>query len=251
MELCDTHCHLSFPPLVNDLDGVMSRARERGVTRIVVPAYDLESWDDIDEIAQREGVFPAFGLHPWVADQPLDPDELSTRLRRARAVAVGEIGLDTKIDTVPLAVQLETLEIQLEVAAAMKLPVLLHCRGAFEELLDAVSRHEGLRGVVHAFSRGPELAARFIEAGLYLAFGGAVTRPRAKRPRRSATEVPRERMLLETDAPSIGLDGIEPSEVEPCHVHDIAEAVARSRGTTLAAVAEETTSNARALFDLG
>jgi TatD DNase family protein len=101
---------------------------------------------------------------------------------------------------------------------------------------------------VHAFSRGPELARRLVDLGLHIAFGGAVTRPKAKRARRAAVAVPDDRILLETDAPSIGLEGVPAEAVEPLHVAAVAETLAALRGTTPAAVAEQTTANARRLF---
>jgi TatD DNase family protein len=251
VRLVDSHCHLSFDPLVADLDGVLGRARERGVDRILVPAYDPDSWPVVRDVATREGVFAAYGLHPWRADEPLEPRALEKALDQG-AVAVGEIGLDFKIAEPGRARQLEVLRLQLDLAADRGLPVLLHCRGAFEELLGLLAEYAGrLTGVVHAFSRGPELARRFLDAGMHLAFGGALTRPRARRPRRSAQVAPLERVLLETDAPSIGLDGVAPKDVEPHHVRDVAKALAELRGASIDEIARSTTANAERLFQLG
>ena len=251
VDLVDTHCHLYVAPLCDDLDGVLSRSRAAGVTRVIVPGNDLESWDQVVELARRPGISPALGLHPWVAAEPLDVDRLAALLRDTRAVAVGEIGLDFAIDGADRVRQLAVLRTQLALAVELALPVILHCRGAFEELAAELRPFvPRLRGLLHAFSKGPELARRFSGLGLHIAFGGALTRPRAERARRSAQVVPRDRLLLETDAPSIGLDGIEPSRVEPCHVATIAESLARLRGEPLADLARATTDNARALFDL-
>ena len=251
VELVDTHCHLYAAPLCDDLDGVLARARAACVTREVVPGNDLESWDQVVALAQRPGIFPALGLHPWVAAEPLDVDRLATLLRDTRAVAVGEIGLDFVIDGADRVRQLEVLRIQLALAVELGLPAILHCRGAFEELAAELRPFAPrLRGLLHAFSKGPELARRFLGLGLHVAFGGALTRPRAERARRSAQIVPQDRLLLETDAPSIGLEGIEPARVEPCHVAIVAGSLAQLRGEPLTAVARATTDNARALFDL-
>ena len=253
MGLVDTHCHLDVPPLADDLPGVLARARERQVRRIVAPAYDLASWERVERIARdHRDVSPALGLHPWVADQALDPEELSRRLIASGAVAVGEIGLDFHIPSFDRSRQLEILRVQIAVARKLDLPVLLHCRGAFPEMLDLLAESRGgLRGVLHAFSRGPELAARFLDLGLYLAFGGAVTRPGAKRARRAACAVPPDRLLTETDAPSIGLHGVPPEEVEPRHVADVVQALAEIRGETEAEVGRRTAENAEALFRFG
>jgi len=258
VKLTDTHCHLNMPPLSDDTDGVLSRAVARDVTQVVVPAYDESSWPEVAALVQRPGVFAAFGLHPWVALE-VPPggsfsefeNRLAAQLEQDNVVAIGEIGLDTKIEDCDLPEQLPILEAQLALAAALDLPVILHCRGAFAELLTAGNKHGGkLRGVLHAYSRGPELAERFIAAGLHIAFGGAVTRDRAKRVRRAAERLPLDKIVLETDAPSIGLDGVLPADTEPGHVRDIAEAVAALRGESVETIAEVTTANACRLFNL-
>ena len=250
--LIDTHCHLSFEPLWSDLDGVLDRAVDRGVTDVVVPAFDLASWPRVASLAGRKGVHLAFGLHPWACAEELDQRALERALDQHDAVAVGEIGLDFKVDGADRERQRAVLVDQFDVAVSRDLPVLLHCRGAFEELLELLAwyRPLGLRGVLHAFSRGPELAHRFVGAGMSLAFGGAITRPRADRARRAAAAIPFDRILLETDAPSIGLEGVPPEQVEPGHVRDVALALAALRGAPLEEVAERTTGNAGRLFGI-
>lgn len=287
MILVDTHCHLNHPPLCLDTDGVLARAAAALVTRVVAPAYDTTSWDDLTALANRPGVDIAYGLHPWLAhdlpgqvaalegERPAAPAELqpatgppkpvppaaqaaalerliahlAARIEARRPVAIGEIGLDTKITASGLAVQMPLLERQLALAVDLDLPVILHCRGAFEELLAAAGRHGGrLRGVLHAFSRGPDLAARFTAAGLYLALGGAVTQERAQQVRRAARIASLDRLVLETDAPSIGLQDVPPDRTEPRHVREIAVAVAALRGESVAAVAAATTAAADRLF---
>jgi TatD DNase family protein len=196
-------------------------------------------------------VFPALGLHPWVAHEELDLARLKEALRGCGAVAVGEIGLDSKIDGPSLDVQVPVFRAQLRLARELDLPVILHCRGAFEEMLAILNEEDSeLRGVAHAFSRGPELAQRFLDLGLHLGFGGTITRPRARRPRRSAEVVPLESIVLETDAPSIGLEGTAAEDVEPRHVAGVAAALAELRGLTLDTIAEATTRHARELFRL-
>jgi TatD DNase family protein len=249
VELWDTHCHLTLAPLAADVEGALRRARAAGVAHVVVPAFDRESWDDVAALAGRTGLHAAIGLHPWVAGAALERAALERAIDRGRGVAVGEIGLDFKIEGADRERQVAALELQLDVAVARDLPVLLHCRGAFEELLAIVGARQGrVRGVLHAFSRGPEIARRFLDLGLCLAFGGAITRPAATRARKSAAFAPADRLLLETDAPSIGLDGVAPAATEPRHVREIAAALAALRGVGLDEIAEVTSANARRLF---
>jgi TatD DNase family protein len=283
MNLVDTHCHLNHPPLNHDTDGVLARAAAVGVMKVVVPAYDAPCWAELARLAVRPGVVVGLGLHPWLAhDLPtqvaalegatvppaafpgstaaeaaraaaLDSllEHLAGRIGRQRPAAIGEIGLDTKISSSGLVEQMPLLERQLALAADFDLPVILHCRGAFEEMLAAVGRHRGrLRGVVHAYSRGPELAARFVAAGLHIALGGAATHPRAQQVRRAARTIPLDRLVLETDAPAIGLENVTPEQTEPRHVHEVAGAVALLRGQTVESLAAATSANAAALFNL-
>jgi TatD DNase family protein len=249
MTFVDTHCHLNFAPLRENLPAVLARARACRVARIVVPAYDLASWDAVETLAgNHEGVYAALGLHPWASDDPLDCDDLASRLKACDAVAVGEIGLDFKLDGVNRDRQLSVLADQLEVARRLDLPVLLHCRGAFEELFGLLDKYKGVRGVVHAFSRGPELLARILAFDMYVAFGGTVTRPGAKRARRSARSAPLSHLLTETDAPSIGLHGVTPEQVEPRHVVDIVQTLSQLRGATVKEISEQVWDNANRLF---
>jgi len=249
MSLVDTHCHLNMDPLAANVPAVLDRARAAGVDHVVVPAYDQESWLQLMELPPLPGLSLAFGLHPWVADQSLDLELIRDVLFQTQAVAIGEIGLDFKISQPGRTRQINVVTAQLRLALELDLPVILHCRSAFAELLQILGdTSPGLRGVVHAYSRGPDLAHRFTELGLHIAFGGALTRPMAKRARQSAAALPPEKLLLETDAPSIGLEGVAPKDTEPRHVRVIASALAEIRRLTLKEIAEVTTANARELF---
>ncbi len=258
MNLIDTHCHLYMAPLDTDPAAVQTRARDRDVTEIIVPAYDQASWDLMTPYEADPYLHTAYGIHPWLAHDCSPAGEmdelieaLRQRLTTTNPVALGEIGLDTKIETSGLEEQLPLLEAQLQLAVDLDLPVILHCRGAFEELLTALENHQGkIRGVLHAFSRGPDLGNRFIDAGLHIALGGSITRPTAKRPRKSALRLPLERIILETDAPSIGLHGVFPAEAEPAHVADVAVALAKIRDRSVGHIANVTSASARELFNL-
>jgi len=287
MQLTDTHCHLFKDPLTWDIKGVLDRARGAGVHDVVVPAYDLASWGVVRELASIDGVHPALGLHPWIAnhlvteDEPtekrtagvlpkiwdvrtkgggatdaLEPlslsefrDRLANEIAESKAVAIGEIGLDFMIERPTPRGQFPILTTQLELAAELDLPVLVHCRNGWELLVSALQPFAGrIRGVLHGYTRPPELAAPFLRIGFYVGIGGALTRETAVRTRRSAAELPLDRIVLETDSPSVGLDGIDPGRTEPCHVRNVAETMAEIRGTTVEEIAEATSNNVHQLF---
>ena len=242
-------------PLGLDPEGVLSRAHAEGVSRVVVPSYDAASWARVSALVQDHvGVHAAYGLHPWAEDQDLDLQRLEELLRRGGAVAVGEVGLDFAVARTPKAraAQVARLRPQVALAVALGLPLILHCRGAADELLALLGAlAPGHPGVVHGFARSPELASRFLAAGLHLGLGGLVTRGGAHRVRRAAAEIPLDRILLETDAPAVGMDGLRPEEVEPRHVARVARVLAGLRGATVERICQRTSENALALFALG
>ncbi|NOQ22020.1 MAG: TatD family deoxyribonuclease [Candidatus Aegiribacteria sp.] len=251
--LIDTHCHLFMKPLCGDIDGVLKRAAAKGISAIIVPAVETGSWKKVAELSEYPVVYSALGLHPWCADERLDTGMLEKLLIKTGSVAVGEIGLDFKVENPDRITQITVFRTQLDLAAELGLPVILHCRGAFDEMLSILSekKYNGkVTGVVHAFTRGIQLAERFLELGFFLAFGGAVTRPRAKRARSSAAAIPLRKIVLETDSPSIGMDGIYPERMEPAHVARIGESLALLRGISSDEVTFETSRNARELFNI-
>ncbi len=233
-------------PLGSSLGEVMERSRSANVTRFLVPAVSRDSWDQCAALNGLCGVQCALGIHPWFADEGVDKRELEERILSDGAVAVGEIGLDWKCST-DHATQIAVFRDQLSIAEKLSLPVSLHCRGAFQEMLGILEDYR-VTGAVHAWSRDPELMERFLHRGLFISFGGALTRKGARRARASAAAVPRERFILETDAPSIGLSGVEAGNSEPSHLNMVLKAMAEIRGESPEKTAELALANSTALF---
>lgn len=246
MPLFDTHCHLFMEPLGNTVQAVLQRAANAGVSRFLVPAVSKESWKDCIRMADFPGTACALGVHPWWAGEGVNIQDLENAITASGAVAVGEIGLDWKCRT-DRKVQYRVFKEQLELAEKMSLPVSLHCRGAFEEMLHLLKQYR-VNGAVHAWSASPELMDRFIQTGFFVSFGGAVTRKGAIRAIRSARDVPEDRFILETDAPSIGLEGVEPGESEPAHLANILSSFALIRGESPETVSRQAWLNSISLF---
>lgn len=246
----DTHCHLEMPPMAGRGAEVMATARREGIEHVLAVAYDRASLPAVIALRTLPGVVIALGQHPWVADEGLTRDELAALLQQSGAVAVGEIGLDLRHSQAPPRErQIAQLTWQLELAVELDLPVSLHARGAFEETFALLGRFRGrLRGAVHAFSRGKELAERFVAMGLHVAFGGALTQERARAAHEAAQVVPLDRLLVETDAPSIAVERVPGRDVEPRHTATVGQALARARGLAADEMARITTDNARRLF---
>lgn len=246
MRLFDTHCHLFMEPLQSQVEAVLSRCSAAGVARLVVPSVDLDSMKSAVLLASIPEVQVALGVHPWQAEEGVDSCFLRDRLESSHACAVGEIGLDWKAD-VSRKKQMDVFTIQLKLAEEMNLPVILHCRSAFEEMLETLEDYQ-VKGVIHAWSRSPELMERFLDAGLTISFGGAVTRPMARRTALSAAAVPCDRFVLETDAPSIGLRNVPAGESEPAHLIQVLDAMAEIRDEAPETVAETAWENSIRLF---
>ncbi|RMG89130.1 MAG: TatD family deoxyribonuclease [Chloroflexi bacterium] len=253
--LVDTHCHLDFERFDTDREAVLSRAREAGVTRIVVPAIDLENCETVLRLAEQyEMVFAAVGVHPNSAAGWQDGwvERLRGLAQHEKVVAIGEIGLDYYWDRTPPAVQHRAFAAQLELAAELGLPVIVHNRDASEDVLRllAASSLAGRAeaGVLHSFSAGWETAVSALSLGFYLGFTGPVTFKKADELRRIAARVPADRLLVETDAPFLAPHPHRGQRNEPAYVALVAERLAITRGVETAELARQTTQNAFRLF---
>jgi TatD DNase family protein len=250
----DTHCHLDAPPLSGRLPEVLAAAAAAGVARFIVPGVRPEGWPGIAALSREvKGIHAAFGLHPMHAD--LCTEELLAALERrlaGDAVAVGEVGLDYTCARVPREVQMTAFRGQLRLAVERGLPVLIHCRGAFRDLL-AILREEhaeAVGGIMHAFSGSPEVARECTALGLSISVAGPVTYGNAVRPIEVVRQLPLERLLLETDAPDMAPEPYRGQDNEPAFLVEVARKVANIKRVSIAEVAAVTTANAERLFRL-
>lgn len=257
MMLIDTHCHLDFERFDADREAVVARAAEAGVKNILVPALDLQSSRSIQSLAERyEGVFTAVGVHPnfTAAWQDGWVSRLRDLSRHEKIVAVGEIGLDYYWDKSSKPVQHRSFALQLELAAELNLPVIVHNREANGDvvklLADSPLNGRDRPGVLHSFSADWRTARQVLEMGFYLGFTGPITYKKADELRDIAAKAPLDRILVETDAPFLSpqVGKKRPSRNEPAYVVHVAERVAAVRGVDTAVIAQATTENAQRLF---
>lgn len=248
----DTHCHLNHPDFGSDAQRAWDRAWEDGVRSAVVVGYDLASSVSAVQAAQNfEGCRSAVGIHPHDATQ-CDPAAL-LRLKELASqpsvVAIGEIGLDYYRNLSPKDAQQRSFEKQIQLALGLNLPVIIHCRNAYDDLLDRLARYP-LRGVLHCFSGELHHAWRAIEMGWYLGIGGVVTFKNAHTLREVVRQTPLERLLLETDAPYLTPMPHRGKRNEPAYIPLIAAQVAAIKGEPIEQIAHITTRNASELFGL-
>ena len=251
--LADSHVHLDDAAFDPDRAAVIVRALEAGVSTLVLPAVDAASWPAIKALcASNRHIFPAYGLHPMYLAQhaPAHLDLLRRWLDGSEAVAVGEIGLDFHDPALDRETQRNYFHRQLELARDYDLPVIMHARGALEEVIQTLRRWPGLRGVVHSFSGSEQQATQLCGMGFHLGIGGPVTYDRAQRLRRIVRDMPLEYLLLESDAPDQPLASHRGERNEPQRVAEVLRCVAALRDAPAAVIAAATTQNTRQLFKL-
>jgi len=248
--LVDTHCHLDLEPMASCLSVVLASARLAGVARFVVPGVHPAGWERMNVIAQEQGgVFPAFGIHPMHAD--LADDNVLGRLTEiaGSGIAIGEIGLDP-LYSVPLEVQEGAFREQLRLAVSLGLPVLVHCRRAFQRVLQILREENAhqVRGIMHAFSGSVEMAREFMRLGFLISISGTVTWDNAVRPVSLARQLPLESLVLETDAPDLTPQDFRGQPNQPAYLVEVLRAVAQIRGLRPVDVLRQTTRNAELLL---
>jgi TatD DNase family protein len=252
--LVDTHAHLMDAAYADDLLAVLDRAAAAHVSTIVCVGYDLASSRAAVGLAARyPGLFATVGVHPnYLAEAPADWwRELRALAAAPRVVGIGEIGLDYYRTYTPGDIQREGFAAQLALADELDLPVVIHCRDAEVDLLRTLEERPATgssAGVWHCFS-GSEAAMRVaVRQGYYISFAGTVTFKNAGALRDVAAQVPDERLLVETDSPYLSPSPHRGQRNEPARVRLTAELIADLRQATLAALAEQTSTNAARLF---
>ncbi len=261
MLLTDTHVHLDLPQFDPDREKVIERALEAGVTRIVTIGINLESSRTaIALVEDHLHIYAAVGTHPHdaVTLTPQALSELRELAQHPKVVAIGEIGLDFYRDLSPRDQQQIAFERQLELAAELGLPVIVHCREAQAQVMATLrawaARYpapaNGWRGVLHAFPGDQAMAKAAREVGFMIALGGPVTFQNARRLQALVPRLSLDQLLLETDAPYLAPHPHRGQRNEPAWLTLVAEAIARLREVPLAEVVERTTANAVRLFRL-
>jgi TatD DNase family protein len=269
IETADSHGHLTMvfdgggtrgrprPPSPEELAGLVGRARDAGVTRILVPGTSRADQRLAVEIAERhDGVWAAVGVHPHEAkefDEDVDLRLFEELCASKKVVAIGEIGLDFHYDHSPRDVQKRALESQLRFARERELPVLLHNRNSENQLLPILEAGDpgspgALRGVLHSFAAGAETGRRAIALGYLVSFSGMITFRAADNVREAAAALPLGAMLVETDAPYLAPVPFRGKPNEPSYLPRTAAKLAEVKGTTPGDVAAVTTANFRRLF---
>ncbi|NEJ73747.1 YchF/TatD family DNA exonuclease [Rhizobium phaseoli] len=253
--LIDTHCHLDFADFEAERDEIVTRAHQSGVKQMVTISTRVRKLDGLLAITKKyPSVFCSVGTHPNNADEELDiQTEDLVRLANAheKVVAIGEAGLDYFYDTQKPEDQQTGFRRHIAAARATQLPLVIHSRSADEDMAAMLTEETGKGAfpfILHCFSAGPELARTGVELGGYVSFSGILTFPKSEELREIAKTIPRDRLLVETDAPYLAPKRWRGKRNEPSYVVNTAEVLAETIGLSYADVARITTENALRLF---
>jgi len=253
--LFDTHAHLDDKRFDDDRDELIRGLPARGVSRVIAPGIDIESSKRCVDLAQEyDIIYAGVGIHPHEASKVEENylDLLGTMAQNKKVVAIGEIGLDYYYDFSPRDIQKKRFIEQIELAAELKLPIIIHNRDSHEDMLNILRDYKDLinGGVMHCFSGSWEMAKIVLDLGLYISLGGPVTFKNAKRPVDIAQNVPLDRLLIETDSPYLTPVPYRGKRNDPGHVALVAEKIAQIRGISAEEVGRITTENAVNLFKI-
>lgn len=250
--LIDSHAHIQLSQFNGDRDAVLKRAREASVSTILVIGFDMETSLGAVELAEKHPqVYATAGVHPHDAKN-LTPDILETFRDLAghpKVIALGEMGLDYYLNRSPRPLQQEAFEKQLDLAEETQMPIIVHNRDAYADILPILEARQGkIQGVLHCFTGDVELMHRSLALGFHIGIGGIVTYPNAKEVQAVAKEVPEDRLLIETDCPWLSPQFRRGKRNEPSYVRAVAEKIAVLRGTSIETIGATTTKNFQTLF---
>jgi len=256
MDLIDSHAHLTFAGLVERLDDVLDNARAAGVRHIITVASDAGDAEMALDIAHAQTMVSCTaGIHPHEAVKvgEDDLDRVAALLDEPEVKAVGEIGLDYHYDFADRRTQMDLLSAQLEIARPTDLPLVIHCREAFDDTISLLRQHGYAdRPVVfHCFTGSAEDAKRVAKHGWRISFTGIVTFKNSAALAVIAAEYPLDKLMLETDSPylsPIPVRNVQPNE--PAHLVHTARFLAERRGLDVEDLASRTADNTRRFFNL-
>jgi TatD DNase family protein len=256
MELIDTHCHLTFEQLADDIEAVLARSVHEDVTSWITVGTDPQQNSKAVELAYKfRNMYAAIGIHPHEA-RDVNAEtltELKELAQDEKVVALGETGLDFHYNFSSQSDQKRAFAAQLKIAKELNLPVIIHCREAFDETIEILDEYSrGIRGVVfHCFSGSAEQAKIILDYGFYVSFTGVVTFKNAELIRNAAKIIPVDKLMLETDCPYMSPEPMRKQKInEPALMIHTARYLAELKQIDLTDFTDAITATSKSFFDL-
>lgn len=251
----DTHVHLNADQYEEDIEEVIERAREAGVTKMVVVGFDRKTITRAMELVEMYSfLYAVVGWHPVDAIDCTEEDLkwIESLASHPKVVAIGEMGLDYHWDKSPKEIQQQVFRRQIQLAKKVQLPIVIHNRDATADVVRILEEENAqeVGGIMHCFGGSVETAKKCIEMNFYISLGGPVTFKNAKAPKKVAAEIPLKKLLIETDAPYLTPHPHRGKRNEPFYVTLVAEEIARIKDISVEEVAAVTTKNALNVFKI-
>ncbi len=252
--LVDSHCHLNYPGVVEDVAGVLARARQAGVSGFLGISTRRNEWDAVIAQADAEpDIWATIGIHPHEADHHPDTDTaaLVDAAGHARVIGIGETGLEYHYDKGDRDRQKASFSAHIAAARVTGLPLIVHTRNAEADTLEllAAPGEGALKGVIHCFTASQAFAESALALGFYISISGIVTFKNARDLQATAKTIPADRLLVETDSPFLSPVPVRGRPCEPAFVAHTARFLASIRGEGFEDLATTTTRNFFSLFD--
>lgn len=251
----DTHVHLNADQYEEDVDEVITRAVDAGVTKMIVVGFDRKTINKAMELTERYSfIYAVVGWHPVDAIDCTEEDLkwIEGLAEHPKVVGIGETGLDYHWDKSPKDIQQELFRKQIQLAKKVNLPIIIHNRDATADVVRILKEEEAKEtgGIMHCFGGSVETAKECIDMNFLISLGGPVTFKNAKTPKEVATEIPLSKLLIETDAPYLAPHPYRGKRNEPVYVTLVAEEIAKLKGLSIEEVALATTANAQSIFKI-
>ena len=250
--LFDTHAHMDDHAFDEGRKLLLKHFPEQGIALVMNPGCSLESSRNVDKLT-REYIFlyGAVGSHPDVADEVNDSvlEEYRTLCKQnSKIKAIGEIGLDYHYEDIPREIQQHAFRLQMELARELNLPVIVHERDAHEDGMKMAAEFPEVTGVFHCYSGSAEMAKWLIDRGWYIGFTGVLTFKNARKAIEVASQIPLERIVLETDCPYMSPEPFRGKRNDPGKLYRMAERLAEIRGLSVEEIHAVTTENGKRLY---
>ena len=250
--IIDAHCHLYYDELANDIDNVLQRAKEAGVTRLVCVGTNIEDSKKCLSITENnDDIFASSGVHPHDSKDAVEgyTDEIYELMEYESMIAIGEIGLDYYRNLSEPETQKKVFKDQMEVAQDLDKPVIIHNRDADVDTLQIISEYSNVVGVAHCFSSSLETAQAFLELGYYISFSGNITYKNSHLPD-VVKSIPLDRVMVETDSPYLSPEPERGKSNEPSKIIHTLSKLSEIYGLSYEEMAKHTYDNTTELFRL-
>ena len=252
----DSHCHLNFPQFKDNLDDIIKRALNNGVSKMLTISTKLNEINDLEAISNSYSeVYNSVGIHPHECKnyKNLSLNDLIKHTKKNKCIGIGETGLDFYYENSPKELQIKLFKIHIDAARESNLPLIVHTRNADIETIQVLSdemKRGNFRGLIHCFSTSKKLAENAINLGFYISLSGIITFNKSNELRSIVKDLPLDKLLVETDAPYLAPEPFRGKCNEPSYVIHTAKLLADLKKFHFNTIAEITTNNFNNLFNL-